>query len=269
MTRSTPAALGPTARVRRLNWAKLSLALQVLAVLVAFLVLWEVLSRTEVIDPRIFSSPTLIWDMWWVLLDRGLIWPHLWETTRHLLWAFVLFTVVAGVLGVVLGMRQYTFEVFYSPIAIFFAFPKVTLYPIFLIAFGLGAQSKILFGALFGFFPLVMNTMVGVREVRRLHLDLMRSIGAGPLFKFFRLLLPATLPSFATGLRIGFVYAGIGILLAEMFAAVRGLGNRIIAAGYQGTLDQFWVYVVLSSLLLLAGAGFFRILELRLSRWRP
>jgi NitT/TauT family transport system permease protein len=251
-----------------IDWSRFSLRVQLAGAVVAILVIWELVSRAEIINPRLFSSPLRVWDAWWGLLDRGLIWPHLWVTAQALLLALVVFVVVASVVGVALGVRQYTFEVFYGPIATFFAFPKVTLYPIFIIAFGFGLESKVLFGALFGFFPLVMNVMVGVRAVRRLHLDLFDSVGAGPFFRFSRLLIPATLPYFATGLRIGYVYAGIGILLAEMFAAVRGLGNRIIAAGYQSTLDNFWVYVVLASLLLMVGAGLFRIIELRLSRWR-
>jgi ABC-type nitrate/sulfonate/bicarbonate transport system permease component len=93
-------------------------------------------------------------------------------------------------------------------------------------------------------------------------------VGASFWFRLWRLLVPGALPYFITGLRIGYVYAGIGVLLAEMFAAVGGLGNRIIGAGYQSTLDQFWVYVVVSAALLMAGAGVFRAIEVRLSHWR-
>jgi NitT/TauT family transport system permease protein len=242
--------------------------IQLAAVIVLVLGAWELASRTELIDPRMFSSPSRIWSAGWWLAERGEIWPHLWITTKELLVAFVLFAIAGGGIGVLLGLRQSTFEIFYGPIAIFFAFPKVTLYPIFLMAFGLGFISKTLFAAMFGFFPLVMTTMVGVRAVRRIHIDLFDSVGASFWFRLWRLLVPGALPYFITGLRIGYVYAGIGVLLAEMFAAVGGLGNRIIGAGYQSTLDQFWVYVVVSAALLMAGAGVFRAIEVRLSHWR-
>jgi len=252
-------------RARSGSW---SFGLQLGAAVVGIFALWELVTRTGILDIRLFSSPLLVWQTALELNEKGRIWPHVWTTTQELGVAFVIFTIVGGLGGVILGLRRDTFEVFYGPIATFFAFPKVTLYPLIIVALGLGFTSKVAFGALFGFFPLIMNTMVGVRAVRQLHVELFDSIGASFWFQLRRLFIPATLPYFITGLRVGFVYAGIGILLAEMFAAVKGLGNRIIAAGYQSTLHELWVYVGASALLLMIGAGALRLIEIRLGRWR-
>lgn len=230
--------------------------------------IWETLSRTGVIDADLFSSPTTVWTTFLDLQASGLIWNHVWATTYELLLATALVIVVGGLAGVLLGASRLSFEVSYGPIATLFAFPKVTLFPIFITALGLGLTSKVLFGAVFGFFPLVMGTMVGVRGIRNLHRNLLDAVGANFWFKLVHLYIPATLPAFVAALRIGFVYAGIGILLAEMFAAVSGLGNRIIASGYQSTMDQFWVYVILSTLLLMTGAGLLRFAEVRMATWK-
>lgn len=243
-------------------------AVQVLVALMMLAGVWEGLSRTELIDPDLFSSPSTIWATFLDLHGQGLIWGHTWVTAYELLLATALVIVVGGLVGVVLGASRLSFEVAYGPIATFFAFPKVTLFPIFITALGLGLTSKVLFGAVFGFFPLVMGTMVGVRGIRHIHRSLFDVVGASFWFKLTRLYIPATLPAFVAALRIGFVYAGIGILLAEMFAAVSGLGNRIIASGYQSTLDQFWVYVGLSTLLLMAGASVLRFAEVRMATWK-
>ncbi|QGH70695.1 ABC transporter permease [Pseudactinotalea sp. HY158] len=243
------------------------LSAQIGVVLLAVLGLWELLSRTEVIDPRLFSSPTGIVQAFLELQAAGEIWHHVGVTVVELLLATVIFTVAGTLLGIVLGLSPLAFEVTYGPIATLFAFPKVTLFPIFIMAVGLGTTSKVLFGAVFGVFPLLMGMMVAVRGIRALHLQLFDAIGASFWFRCSRLFVPSTLPAMVSALRIGFVYAGIGVLLAEMFAAVSGLGNRIVGAGYQSTLDQFWVYVVLTSVILLAGAGALRALEMRLSRW--
>lgn len=247
---------------------RVPLAAQVAAATCLLLAVWELLSRATVLDPRLFSSPSRIWTTFLELQAAGQIWGHVAVTLKELLLATALVIVVGGLVGVVLGISRLWFQVTYGPIATIFAFPKVTLFPIFITALGFGMSSKVLFGALFGFFPLVMGTMVGVRGVRTIHRNLFQVVGAGFWFRLTRLYLPATLPAFVAALRIGYVYAGIGILLAEMFAAVSGLGNRIIAAGYQPTLDQFWVYVVLSSLLLMLGAGLMRLVELRLAGWQ-
>lgn len=246
----------------------LPIAVQVAATLVALAGVWEILSRTDVIDPRLFSSPSTIWTTFLDLQSKGLIWRHTWVTTYELLLATAIVVLVGGFVGVLLGASRLSFQVSYGPIATFFAFPKVTLFPIFITALGLGLSSKVLFGAVFGFFPLVMGTMVGVRGIRNLHRSLFDVVGASFWFRLTKLYIPATLPGFVAALRIGYVYAGIGILLAEMFAAVSGLGNRIIASGYQSTLDQFWVYVGLSTALLMVGAGLLRIAELRMASWK-
>ena len=250
----------------RARWSP-PVGLQVGLAVVVLLSLWELLSRSGVVDARLFSSPTRVWTTFLDLQAEGLVWSHVWVTAYELLLATGIVIVVGGLAGVVLGASRLAFEVTYGPIATFFAFPKVTLFPIFITALGFGLSSKVLFGAVFGFFPLVMGTMVGVRGIRMMHRSLLDVVGATFWFKLRHLYLPAILPAFVAALRIGYVYAGIGILLAEMFAAVAGLGNRIIGAGYQRTLDQFWVYVVLATLLLMLGAGVFRLLELRLAKW--
>lgn len=262
------ATAAPPERVAPARRPALRIPWEPWAVLVVALAAWEVLSRQEIISPRLFASPTRIVAAWQGLAARDQIWTHLSATLQALAVAFVLFTVAGAVLGAVLGASRARFEVFYGPIGALFALPKVTLAPIFVLLFGLGLEQKILFGAMFGLFPLLMNTMVGVRDIRRSHLDLFDALGASRWLRFRALMLPGALPAFATGLRVGYVYAGVGVLLAEMYVAQRGLGNRVIGAALQSTLDDFWVYVVLATLVLLTGAGLLALLERRLARWK-
>lgn len=247
--------------------APMPMWLQVASAFVGLMVLWELLSRSGLINPKLFSSPSLVASTWVKLLEQGKYWQHVQVTLIELLLATVLFIVAGILLGIVLGLSPLSFEVTYGPIATLFAFPKVTLFPILILALGMGTTSKVVFGAIFGFFPLVMGVMVAVRGIKQLHIELFDSIGASFWFKTVRLYVPATLPATISAMRIGFVYAGIGVLLAEMFAATKGLGNRIVGAGGQSTLDQFWVYVLTTFVILLAGAGVLRVLETRLQRW--
>src|SRR5699024_4773568 len=118
-----------------------------------------------------------------------------WVTATELLLATALFTVVGGLLGILLGASRLAFVVTYGPVATLFAFPKVTLFPIFIMAVGLGLTSKVLFGALFGVFPLLMGVMVAVRGIRTTHLMLFDAVGASFWMKVRRLYIPATLPA--------------------------------------------------------------------------
>jgi NitT/TauT family transport system permease protein len=106
--------------------------------LLAALALWEILSRTQVLTPRLFSSPSRIVQTWMALAERDEIWLHAWTTIQELLLGTVIFTVVGSVLGAFLGATQSRFDTFYGPIGALFTLPKVTLAPIFVFVFGLG-----------------------------------------------------------------------------------------------------------------------------------
>lgn len=230
--------------------------------------LWWALSATEVISPRLFPTPDRVAATAVDLAASGELWPHMAVTVRELLAATALFVAVGGVLGLLLGRSRLSFDITYGPITTLFAMPKITVLPIFVLAFGFGLQQKVLFGALYGFFPLVMNTMLGARGVRQLHSQLFDSIGAGPVFRAARLVLPSMLPFFISGLRIGYVYAGIGVLLAEMYVSTSGLGRQIVSSAEHSTLTAFWVYVGAASVILVAGATLLHLVESRFSRWR-
>lgn len=252
--------------MRLFNDHQIRTGLQVTGLAAALVGLWEVLSRMEVLNPVLFPPPSRIFSTLLSLSAEGRIWNHVWTTLQEMLLATLLVAVAGGLIGVALGLSELWFKVTYGPIATLFAFPKVTLFPVFITAFGLGLESKVLFGALVGIFPVLMGTMVAVRGIRSIHRALLRSVGASFLFSLRRLYIPATLPGFVASLRIGFVYCGIGVLLAEMFAAYAGLGNRVVGSGGQATMDQYWVYVVLASALIVLGASLCRVLELALGR---
>jgi NitT/TauT family transport system permease protein len=239
-----------------------------LGVLAAAVALYWMLSAAEVLSPTIFPTPPRIVSAAVDLAGEGTLWPHVWVTVQELLLATGLFLVIGGGLGLALGASRISFDIAYGPISTLFAMPKITVLPIFVLAFGFGMQQKVLFGALYGFFPLVMNTMLGARGVRRIHAELFDSIGAKPAFRARRLVLPSMLPFFISGLRIGFVYAGIGVLLAEMYVSTDGLGRQIKTAAEHSTLSEFWVYVGAASAILITGATALRYLERRYDRWR-
>jgi ABC-type nitrate/sulfonate/bicarbonate transport system permease component len=256
-------------RVRAaLRWSPAWQSYGWVAVLAAWVALWWLLTATDILSPTLFPSPPEVVSAAVDLAAAGDLWPHVWATIKELLVATALFVAVGGVLGLVLGSSRRLFDITYGPISTLFAMPKITVLPIFVLAFGLGMQQKVLFGALYGFFPLVMNTMLGARGVRPIHSQLFQSIGARPVFRALRLVLPSMLPFFISGLRIGFVYAGIGVLLAEMYVSSTGLGREIVSSAEQSTLTDFWVYVGAASLILVAGATLLRRLEVRFSRWR-
>jgi NitT/TauT family transport system permease protein len=109
-----------------------------------------------------------------------------------------------------------------------YTIPKVTLYPVMLLVFGLGLSAKVAFGVIHGMIPIVLFTLGAVKTLPPVYLRSARAMRLTPMQTGFRVLLPAVLPEIVSGLRIGFSVTLLGVLIGEMFASQRGLGFLII-----------------------------------------
>jgi NitT/TauT family transport system permease protein len=138
---------------------------------------------------------------------------------------------VAGLwIGVTLGLVPFWRKVLEPVVLSVYTAPKVTLFPVFLVAFGFGLSSKIAFGAFHGIFPIVIVTMNAARGIEPVHLKVARSLGLSRRATFRQVVLPSILPSVVTGLRMGFGLTLLGVVLGEMFASRSGFGYELVQA---------------------------------------
>ena len=133
-------------------------------------------------------------------------------------------------IGVWLGAHQLSGAVGEPLLVALYSIPKITLYPVILLIFGLGISGKVAFGALHGVLPVALLTMSAIRNIPPVYLKVSRTLHLSKWQTIFTVLFPATLPEVVAGLRIGFTVTLLGVLLAEMFASKRGLGFLIINA---------------------------------------
>ncbi len=164
------------------------------------------------------------------LVGTDAFWGHLSETARAFGVALVIAIVTGLATGFLLGMNRFASEVLEPVLIAFYSIPKITLYPILLLMFGLGIAAKIAFGAIHGVIPIALFTITAVRNVRPVFLKTGRVMGLAPLDLIVQVLLPAALPEIFAGLRIGFALTLIGTLLGEMFASQRGIGYLLMNA---------------------------------------
>ena len=162
-------------------------------------------------------------------LVRGdTFYPHLYDTMRAFAIAFALSVVIGLFVGFWLGFDKLSGDALEPMIVTFYAIPKLTLYPILLLAFGLGLSAKVAFGVIHGVIPVILFTLAAVRNTKPILLK------TGHVLKLSRpqmvrwILFPAAMPEIFTGLRVGFALTLIGSLLAEMFASQRGLGYLLM-----------------------------------------
>lgn len=164
------------------------------------------------------------------LLADPRFWPHLQETTLAFGLALLIAAVSGLLIGITLGVNRFARDVAEPMLVAIYSIPKVTLYPILLLAFGLGVSAKVAFGAIHGVIPIALFTMNAVRTIRPVYIKTGRVLGLSAPSMMWRILLPAALPEIFTGLRIGFALTLIGTLLGEMFASQRGLGYMLMNA---------------------------------------
>jgi len=200
--------------------------LDTLLVIVAILAVWQGLHWLA--GDVAIASPRATLERLTELLADPRFWPNVWETLRAFGLA-LLYALLGGlILGVVLGGHRLSGEVAEPILVALYSIPKITLYPVILLFFGLGMSAKVAFGTIHGIIPVVIFTMNAVRNIAPVYLRTARALRMGPLETGWRVLLPATVPEIVSGFRIGFALTLLGTLIGELFASQRGLGFLII-----------------------------------------
>jgi NitT/TauT family transport system permease protein len=198
------------------------------------------------------------------LLASDSFWPHVAETATAFAVALVLSVVLGLAIGFALGINRFANEVFEPILVTAYSIPKITLYPILLLMFGLGISAKIAFGTIHGVIPVALFTISAVRNIRPVLVKSGRVIGLGPLDMVMRVLLPAAMPEIFAGLRIGFSLTLIGTLLGEMFASQRGIGFLLMNAIGLHNIDLVMALTFLLTLFAGAASTFLLYLNRRL-----
>jgi NitT/TauT family transport system permease protein len=200
------------------------------------------------------------------LLSGERIWPHIHETVKASAMA-VFFSIVLGLgIGLTLGFQKLAGEIFEPMLVAIYSIPKLTLYPILLLSFGLGMSAKVAFGAIHGIIPIALFTINAVRNIRPILVKTGRVLNYTPWEMTWRVLIPAALPEIFTGIRIGFALTLIGTLLGEMFASQHGLGNQLMRAIGLHDVDLIMAIAFMLTALAAVGSGILLAIDRRLHR---
>jgi ABC-type nitrate/sulfonate/bicarbonate transport system permease component len=217
MAITAPGQLFTPRSLRRRPW------LARLMVIAALLVLWEVAARF-LVDPLFLSPPsTVIMSLGKVFDTRGVP-AALQLTLFELTVAFVLAVAIGLVLGLAIGLQPFMRRSFYPIVLLLYGMPQVTVLPLFILLFGIGAASKIAFGITHGVFPVIVTVVAGVQNLKPILLVSARSMGASRWQIFRYVIFPHMVPSFFAGMRLGMSGVLLGVLLAELYVSVAGIG---------------------------------------------
>jgi NitT/TauT family transport system permease protein len=224
------------------------------------LLIWEVLYL--LVGDVALRSPVATGKSLGAMLGDARFPPHVRETLLAFVQGFAIAVVVGLLIGVPLGAARFAGEVAEPILVALYSIPKVTLYPVILLIFGIGMPAKVAFGAIHGIVPISIFAMNAVRNVNPTHLRTARVMRLSTSSFALRILIPATLPEIVTGIRVGFSLALIGTLLGEMFGSQRGLGHLLMQAMSLHNIER----ILALTLLLVAFAAGVNALLLALDR---
>jgi NitT/TauT family transport system permease protein len=196
--------------------------------LIVLLLAWEALHQVVGATALPSPVPTLAYLAKFVPSARFA--ENAWATLVCFFYALILSYSIGLTIGVWMGIHRLSGAVGEPILISLYTLPKVTLYPVVLLIFGLSLSGRVTFGAMHGVLPVALLTMSAIRNIPPVYLKSARTLHLSQWQTILTVLFPATLPEAVAGLRIGFTLTLLGVLLAEMFAAKHGLGFLIINA---------------------------------------
>jgi len=244
------------------------IALRRLAVLVAFLALWELCAKFNLLNPFYFPPPSKVWLTVASLFTEGNIWPHLEATFSAALFGLVLGILIGIVAGIAGALIPLLAEVIEPVMMLLNAIPRVILAPLFVIWLGIGLASKVAVAFVLVAVLMFFTVYTGIKEVDRRLIERVTTLGGGNLVLLREVYLPSLTAWVLGNLKVAVGFAFTGACVGEFVAASRGLGYLLSFAQstYNAALTLALVLLIMIFVLVLFGVA--GILEKYFLRWR-
>jgi ABC-type nitrate/sulfonate/bicarbonate transport system permease component len=232
------------------------------------LALWFLLTYFALIEPIFLPSPIATFATLFKLIRSGQIIPDLKWTMIRWLVGLVIGVAIGIPIGSLMGSYRKVYESLEVVIDFFRSIPIITLFPLTLILFGIGDESKIALSAWSAIIYVVINTMYGVRHVKESRSVMARSFGSSPFQTFIKVVLPDALPEISVGVRLSISMALVVVVAAEMIMGTNvGLGKRIFDAALVYQITEMYAVIILTGLLGYLSNKLFVAFENRVIHW--
>jgi ABC-type nitrate/sulfonate/bicarbonate transport system permease component len=233
------------------------------------LAFWEVVSRTGLISATDLPAMSTTFNELWSLMQTGHFWWSFADTVRGWALGLTIAALLAVPTGILLGSSELAASAFRIPIEFLRPIPSAALIPLLFLTLGTNLKSEVFLATFGAFWPLLVQTMYGVRDVDPVAIETARSFGLGPFERLYRITLPSSVPYIVTGLRISSGVALILAFTAELFMGTKGLGQLTNAAYSFGLETEVYALALATGFLGLAIHLLFTALERRALRWHP
>jgi ABC-type nitrate/sulfonate/bicarbonate transport system permease component len=230
------------------------------------LIVWEIFGRR--INPVFGSYPSAIAEAFWELLVTGQLWSALYESLRPFVVGYALAIIVGVPLGLVIGGFRAAEAALGLYITAGYAMPLVALVPLLILWLGLGFAVKVAVIFLMSLFPICINTWLGVTAVPKTLIEVGKSFVAPDTVILRRIILPATLPYIMAGIRLAVGRAVVGMVIAEFFTTISGLGAVIINSANNFDTATMFVPIIILMLMAIGLNWLIGFVERRVAPWQ-
>ena len=266
--RATAPTAAPVVRRRsRALWLAAAVAQRTVAI-AALAAVWEIFPRLGIVDATFLPPLSEVLAAWWQLAVSGELLQHVEASLMRSMTGFGLAIVAAIPLGLVIGWYKPVATLLNPLLELFRNTAALALLPVFVLILGLGETSKIAVIFYACAWPVLLNTISGVRTVDPLLIKSARSLGLGPLRLFQKVVLPAAVPTIFTGIRLAGAFSILILIAAEMVGAKAGLGYLINYAQYNFAVPDMYAGIITISAIGLVVNQLLLALERRFSTWR-
>jgi sulfonate transport system permease protein len=251
-----------TSRRRRRQLQEIVIRLVSLTVVLG---LWQVFGAR--VDPVLFTTPWAIAKAAVVMIGSGELWNYLWPS----LVVLALGLTLAAIIGIAMGLLLARFWVLDVALGVYITFlystPTVALVPLIVLWAGFETMAKVIILFLFAFFPMVINTYQGVKNVDPRLIEVGRAFRCSERQLWINIVLPGALPFIVTGLRLAVGRGLIGMVLADLYTAISGIGYLIVRTASTYQVDKMFVPIVTLGILGVTLTALLRLLEIKVAPW--
>ena len=239
-----------------------------LLLILTVLLLWEFYARIFATSSLTAAPSQVLEQLWPKVLGEPRVLAAVALTLVELLVAFVMSVVFGMLIGVLIGLTDIGRRSFYPIVLLLYGIPQAIMLPLFVLFFGLGPASKIAFGFTHGVFPVIVNTIAGMRNVNPLLLRGAEAMGATRMEQLRYVMFPHMVTAVFTGLRLAMTMTLLGVLLAELFVSQGGIGFFTLLYAESFNPAALIALVLTLALLAVIANELVRMIEARFSRWK-
>ncbi|MWC28342.1 ABC transporter permease [Paenibacillus sp. MMS18-CY102] len=268
INKSVAVPYGANAKVPSLPLGLLGKVFKRSIAIILLLAIWETAPRIGVVDSTFLPPFSEVIRAWWGLLEGGDIAVHFQASIVRSLTGFSLAILLAIPLGLLIGWYPKVAELLNPLLELFRNTAALALLPVFVLILGIGETSKVALVFYSCSWPILLNTINGVKNVDPLLIKSAKSMGLGPLRLFQKVILPASVPTIFTGIRLAGAYSILVLVAAEMVGAKAGLGYLINYTQFNFQIPEMYAGIITISLLGLLFNQLLVTLERRFSSWK-